>query len=227
MDARARVDAVRARIADAAQRCGRAPGDVTLVAVSKLQPTDAIAAVYAAGCRDFGENYVQELAAKHAALAGVAWHFIGHLQRNKVAPLLASEPVLIHGVDSRRLLAEIDKRASKPARVLLHVNIAGEDTKSGCAPSEVEALVDAATGMRNVVLRGLMTIPPAEDAEAARPHFRALRELAERLGRDRLPELSMGMSADYEVAIEEGATIVRVGTAIFGARPHPTPATAG
>lgn len=193
---------------------------MTLVAVSKLQTTEAIVAAHATGCRDFGENYVQELAHKRAALDALdlRWHFIGHLQRNKVSALLATQPVLIHGVDSERLLRELDKRATTAVAVLLHVNVAREDTKSGCSPEEAPALVALARELPRVRVVGLMTMPPASEAEAARPHFRALRELAEGVGRDVLPELSMGMSHDFEVAVEEGATLVRVGTAIFGAR---------
>jgi hypothetical protein len=223
-EVRERRAEVLAKIAAAAARAGRSPDSVCLVAVSKTHPAAAIARLAEAGCSDFGENYVQELLAKQAQrdveprLADVRWHFIGHLQRNKVAQLLSARPVLIHSVDSERLLREIDKRAAAPTAVLLEVNVAGEASKSGCAPAQVAELVAVADRLEKATLRGLMIIPPAEGPEAARPYFRALRELRDRIGAERLPELSMGMSADYEVAIEEGATLVRVGTALFGAR---------
>lgn len=214
-DIPARLAAVRERIANPRVR---------LVAVSKRKPAEAIAAAHAAGCLDFGENYVQELADKAEELAHLTpsprWHFIGHLQRNKVKALLAAKPALIHGVDSPRLLREIDKRADEGTTVdvLLQVNVSSEASKSGCAPSEVDELVTLAAGLPRVRVRGLMTMPPAGDSSAARTCFSKLRAIAERIGRDTLPELSMGMSHDFEVAVEEGATLIRVGTAIFGAR---------
>lgn len=208
----ARLAAVRARIARACERAGRDPAAVTLVAVSKRHPAEAVREAMDAGQRIFGENYAQELVQKAALVEGAEWHFIGHLQRNKVKAVLGAGAT-IETVDSRRLLDEIAARASGPVDVLIEVDVAREASKSGCAVEELAALVEAARGAPNVRLRGLMTIPPAQGDP--RPHFRALRALAEAQG---LPELSMGMSADLEAAIEEGATIVRVGTAIFGPR---------
>jgi pyridoxal phosphate enzyme (YggS family) len=218
-----RLRAVRERIAAAEARAGRAAGSVRLVAVSKTQPVEAVRAAYAAGARDFGENYAAELAEKIAAthdLPEARWHFIGHLQTNKVK--LVAGAALVHGVDSARLVGAIAARfADRVTPVLVQVSLAGEEQKSGASRDEVPAILEAiaATGGR-VVARGLMTMPPlTEDPEQVRPVFRALRELRDALGGPvRLPELSMGMSGDYEVAIEEGATLVRVGTAIFGER---------
>jgi PLP dependent protein len=234
-DIAGRLANVRARIAAAAARSGRGPDGVHLVAVAKGHPAAAIAAVSRAGCRDIGESYVQELAAKVAALALVAdtgppvraelrWHFIGHLQRNKVKALLAAAPAaLVHGVNSARLVGEIDRRAVElgtRVAVLVEVNLAGETSKSGCAPSSLGELLAATERAPGVALRGLMVIPPeSDDAEASRRWFRELVALRDRHGgAARLPELSMGMSHDYEIAVEEGATLVRVGTAIFGER---------
>lgn len=209
---------VRERIERACARAGRSPDEVALVAVSKVHPADAVREAYEAGQRLFGENYVQELSAKAAALADLPrlrWHFIGHLQRNKVKQVLGTGAV-IETVDSERLAREVDKRASERVEVLLQVNVAGEAQKSGCDPSELGALIEVVRSLPRLSLRGLMTIPPLErEPERSRPHFARLRALAEEHG---LTELSMGMSGDLEVAIEEGATIVRVGTAIFGAR---------
>lgn len=228
------LEQVRERIERACARAGRSSSEVTLVAVSKTHPAEAVREAYAAGQRVFGENYVQELSEKSAALAdleGLRWHFIGHLQRNKVkdvarvgaligaerSPSRSGATVVIETVDSARLAIEIDKRAAaSKVPVLLQVNVAGEAQKSGCTPDELETLVRAVRELEHLELRGLMTVPPLGEApEASRPHFARLRALAERHG---LGELSMGMSADLEVAIEEGATLVRVGTAIFGAR---------
>ena len=193
------------------------PG-VTLVAVTKSQPAEAIREAYAAGQRDFGENYVQEWREKADALAGLpglTWHFIGSLQTNKVK-YLAGKVGLVHTVDREELGREIAKRWEKAgarARVLVEVNLGGEASKGGCAAVSVPALVELLRGLPAIEVVGLTCIPPPE--EDPRPHFRQLRALRDRLG---LVELSMGMSADYPVAIEEGATIVRVGTAIFGER---------
>jgi pyridoxal phosphate enzyme (YggS family) len=201
----------------AALRAG-IPAGVTLVAVSKTHPAAAVREAYAAGQRDFGENYAQEWREKADALADLAdlrWHFIGGLQTNKVK-YLAGRVAAIHTVDRIELAREISKRfAGKGAvaRVYLEVNLGGEASKSGCAPAEAPALAEAAGALPAVEVVGLMTIPPPEDDP--RPHFRALRALRDRLG---LAGLSMGMSADWKAAIEEGSTCVRVGTAIFGAR---------
>lgn len=214
-----RLAAVRERIASACARAGREPEDVQLVAVSKRHPPEAIREAYALGQRVFGENYVQEMVDKADALADLEdlrWHFIGHLQRNK-AKHVARVHALVETVDTPRLAAELAKRAEGTLPVLAQVNVGAEDQKSGCAIEELPALIDAIRSHDALALRGLMTIPPfGRDPEQTRPHFVKLRELAAAHG---LREVSMGMSADLEVAIEEGATIVRVGTAIFGPRP--------
>lgn len=217
---RDRIDAVRGRIARAAERARRSPDSVLLVAVTKTHPAAVVREAYDLGLRDFGENYAQELAEKAGALADLAdlrWHFVGHLQRNKVK-LVAGRVALVHGADSVKLLEEIGKRGG--GDVLLEVNVAGEASKSGVAPADVAALLDGADRLSATRVRGLMCIPPAADSpESSRPHFRRVRELRDSLGGPaRLPDLSMGMTSDFEVAIEEGATIVRVGTALFGPR---------
>ena len=206
---------VRENIARACAKAGRAPGSVKLIAVSKLQPAEKLREAAEAGQRAFGENYAQELRDKSAALADVEWHFLGALQTNKVK-LVAGRAALIHTCDRLALAQEIAKRAPAGGqRVLLEVNIGGEPQKAGVLPGEAAALLDQVRALPGLRCEGLMCIPPAEGDP--RPHFAALRELA---GRLQLKELSMGMSADYQVAIEEGATLVRVGTAIFGERPH-------
>jgi PLP dependent protein len=221
---------IRARIAAAAQRAGRESGEVTLIGVSKTHPVEAIRAAYAAGLRDFGENRVQEWEGKRGGLADLKdakWHLIGHLQSNKAARAAG----LFHCVDSvddfslaQRLdRARADAVGGEKLRVLLEVQVAEEETKSGVNATELPALAEKVTALPGLHLSGLMCIPPfLEDAEQVRPYFRRLRELrdllATQLGRT-LPVLSMGMSHDFEVAIEEGATEVRVGTALFGQRP--------
>jgi hypothetical protein len=195
------------------------PPSVTLVAVSKTQPAQAIREAYAAGQRDFGENYAQEWREKADALADLAdlrWHFIGGLQTNKVK-YLAGRVHAIHTVDREELAREISRRFGQKgavARLFLEVNVGGEATKGGCAPADVPRLAAAVRALPAVELVGLTCIPPPEDDP--RPHFRALRALAEGLG---LRELSMGMSADWPIAVAEGTTVVRIGTAIFGERP--------
>ena len=218
-DVTAGLQSVRERIARSCERAGRDPASVTLVAVSKGHPAAMVAAAAAAGVRHFGENRIQEALPKieEATGAGVeaTWHLVGHLQSNK-AKAAASAFDVIHSVDSARLLARLDTAAPAPRDVLLQVNVAAEPQKQGIAPDEVEALVQAARAAASLRLRGLMTIAPiAADPEEVRPVFRALKLLAERHG---LPALSMGMTDDFEVAIEEGATLVRVGRAIFGER---------
>ena len=199
------------------------PAGVTLVAVSKTQPPEAIRQAHAAGQRDFGENYAQEWRAKADALADLAdlrWHFIGGLQTNK-AKYLAGRVASVQTVDRLELARELSKRlTARGARVkaFLEVNVAGEASKEGCAPAALPALAEAVRALPGLDLVGLMCIPPAEGDP--RPHFRLLRALRDQLG---LAELSMGMSGDWRQAVEEGATFVRIGTAIFGARP-PTPA---
>lgn len=195
------------------------PAHVTLIAVSKTQPAEAVREAYAAGQRHFGENYAQEWREKAAALAdlpGLTWHFIGGLQTNKVK-YLAGQVGYVHTVDRPELARELSKRwaaAGASLKVLLEVNVGAEAQKAGCAPAEAPALAELVRGLPALELAGLTCIPPPEDDP--RPHFRALRTLGQRLG---LRELSMGMSADWPVAVEEGATMIRVGTALFGARP--------
>jgi hypothetical protein len=213
------------RVARAAERAGRDPREVTLVAVSKTCGPEAIREAYAAGQRHFGENYAQELRDKARALADLPelqWHFIGHLQSNK-ARLVAPCAALVQTVDSERLAEELSRLAEREGRLLpclVQVNVGEESQKSGCAPSAAAAVLSAVERAPGLELAGLMTLPPFDlDASETRVHFRALRELRERSGgAARLPHLSMGMSGDFEEAIGEGATIVRVGTAIFGAR---------
>jgi len=214
---------VSARVAEACVRAGRSPGEVTIVAVSKTHPAAAVRAAAAAGATDFGENYAQELVAKRAECgADVRWHFIGRLQRNK-AKLVAGQVALVHAVDSRELAEELGKRAGSVVQpVLLAINAAGEATKGGIDSSGASDLARQIAAVSGVRLDGLMTMPPpGDDPEANRPYFEALRGLRDRL-RDTLglplPVLSMGMSGDFEVAIACGATHVRIGTAIFGAR---------
>lgn len=216
---------VQRRIEEAVARAGRPAGSVRLLAVSKNKPPEAIRAAYAAGQREFGENYAQELAQKAEALRdleGLRWHFVGRLQRNKAKQVVQAART-VHTVDRAELAAELGKRAAAAGaqvRVLVEVNVSGEASKGGCAPDELGAVLAAISAEPSLVAAGLMTIPPAVDEpEAARPFFAALRELRDRHGGAAvLPELSMGMSHDYAVAIAEGATVVRVGTAIFGAR---------
>jgi PLP dependent protein len=226
---------VRERIRVAAERCGRDPASIRLLAVSKRQPQQKIQAAYAAGQRDFGENYAQELAQKRelcALLPGLRFHMIGHVQRNKCAAL-AGLVSAVHSVDSVRLARELARRAEAapvPAErrllagselaVFVEVNLSAEAQKAGCAPAELPELLDCIDAEPALALRGLMAIPEGEgDAEASRRAFVLLNELRERHGGvARLPELSMGMSRDLEVAVECGSSWVRVGTDIFGAR---------
>ena len=213
---------IRGRVDTACERAGRAPSEVTIVAVSKTHPASAIREAAAAGATDFGENYAQELAAKRGECGDVRWHYIGRLQRNK-AKLVAGHVALVHAVDSVELAQELGKRAAQVQPILLAVNAAGEETKGGVTAESARELAKAITSVANVRLDGLMTMPPpADDPEASRPFFEALRALRDRLQDElgaALPVLSMGMSGDFEVAIACGATHVRVGTAIFGSRP--------
>jgi pyridoxal phosphate enzyme (YggS family) len=222
----ASLAAVRRRIEDAARRAGRDPETVTLIGVSKTQPASAVAAARAAGLADFGENYVQEGVAKIAALPrdGVSWHFIGQLQSNKTKPV-AEHFDWVHTVDRLKIAERLS--AQRPfhgpaLQVCLQVQVEAEPQKGGVAPAELRALADAVAALPRLRLRGLMCIPPPhEDAAAQRAAFARLRRLRDELNAvgHALDALSMGMSADFEVAIEEGATHVRVGTAIFGPRP--------
>ncbi len=221
-DISAAIQDVRERIERACGRAGRDPSSVQLIAVSKGHSEEAIRAAHGAGMRVFGENYAQELAAKASALSDlpdIRWRFIGHLQQNKIK-LIERARATVDTVDSVRLAEALSTRAAASGRaveVLLQVNIGDEEQKSGCAPEEVPLLVEAVRALPSVSLRGLMTIAPhLDDLEAIRPFFARLRELAEAHG---LPELSMGMTHDLEPAVEEGATILRIGTAIFGPRP--------
>jgi pyridoxal phosphate enzyme (YggS family) len=216
-----RIANVRGRVAEACRRAGRDPGGVTLVAITKTVSAGVAAVVAELGVRDLGESRPQELWKKADALPGVNWHLVGHLQRNKIdraVPLVA----LVHSVDSERVLDALDafgRKRGVPVPVLLEVNCSGEDTKGGFGP--VEALVNGlrAVSLAGVTVRGLMTMAAySDDPQAARPTFALLRELRDSL-RERtglpLAELSMGMSNDFEVAVEEGATFVRVGTTLF------------
>lgn len=217
-----RLAAVRARIDRAAERAGRDPSSITLLAVSKTKPKDDILAAYEAGQRAFGENYAQELVDKGEALAhlpDLEWHFVGQLQTNK-AKYVTRFAKMVHAVDSDKLARELSKRATHQLDVLVEVNVGGEASKGGVAPNDVASLLATIETLPNLRLRGLMSIPPhTDDPEGSRVFHRTLRALRDNHGGPaRLPVLSMGMTDDLEVAIEEGATIVRVGTAIFGAR---------
>jgi hypothetical protein len=218
------LEEVRRRINAAAQRAGRDPAAVRLLAVSKTMPVELIHQAVAAGQRLFGENYLQEARPKIEALGQAAdWHFIGHLQSKK-AKAVVDLFELIHGVDRLKLAHALDAAAVQMGKVqdiLIQVNLAGEATKSGVAPEAAPELLREISRLPHLRLMGLMTMPPFLAPEAVRPYFRALRQLRDRLtdlSGHPLPELSMGMSGDFEVAIEEGATLVRVGTAIFGSR---------
>jgi len=215
---------VRRRIETAALKAGRDPAQVRLVAVSKTKPVELIRQAVAAGHHLFGENYLQEARGKIAALPEtVHWHFIGHLQSNKAKGAVELFE-LIHGVDRLKLAAALNAAAASRGtvqKVLLQVNLAGEASKSGTTPEAAPELLREVSRLPHLRVMGLMTMPPFLPPEAVRPYFRVLRDLRLRLQDQSglaLPELSMGMSADYEVAVEEGATLVRVGTAIFGGR---------
>ena len=223
-----RLERIRKRIADAAIACGRDPDSVRLVAVSKTMDAERVARAIDAGADILGENYIQEARDKFNALYDrhVAWHFIGHLQSNK-AKYAVRMFELIHSVDSFKLAGALDREARKNGKtqdILVQVNISREETKSGIGESEAVELVARIAGLENIRVKGLMTMPPFFDApEQARPDFRQLARLRDRTVAAGVPgvnmdELSMGMTGDFEVAIAEGATLVRIGTAIFGAR---------
>jgi pyridoxal phosphate enzyme (YggS family) len=222
---RARLDSVRDRIAQAARRVGRDPAGIRLIAVSKTFSADDVRAATLAGQGDFGENKVQEALPKIDAVADptLTWHLIGHLQSNK-ARKAASRFDYIHSVDSVDLLSRLEEAASATARrvrLLVQVDLAGEPTKHGARPEELPTILAAASSCRSTSVDGLMLLPPwVEDPTDARPYFRQLRQLRDQLASAASPlaELSMGMSHDFEVAIEEGATMVRIGSAIFGSR---------
>ncbi len=219
---------VRGRVEDAARAAGRDPADVTLVAVSKAQPLDRLQAAVDAGQRVFGENYVQEFLGKRGQfeLPDIRWHYIGRLQTNKVRQIVG-QVHRIHSVDRVKLAREIAKRSAGngiTSDILVQVNVGEEETKGGIAADNAEEELATILALDNVRVHGLMCIPPFLEPEEVRPYFVQLRELRDRLEPAlgiRLPELSMGMSGDYDVAIEEGATVVRVGSAIFGARIYP------
>jgi pyridoxal phosphate enzyme (YggS family) len=215
-----RLAAVQQRIAAACGRAGRDPATVQLLAVSKKMPQSAIREAYALGLRHFGENYAQELRDKAEGLSdlrGLRWHAIGPLQTNK-AKYVAKVAHAFHALDRLEIAEELSRRRTfEPLRCFLEVNLAGEASKGGVAPANVPALAEKIRALEHLTLVGLMALPPlSEDPEETRPHFRALRALAQQQG---LAELSMGTSSDFEVAIEEGATVVRVGTLLFGERP--------
>ena len=223
------LDLVNTRIQQACDKSGRSPQDVTLVAVSKTWPAEIVELLVAEGQSIFGENKLQELETKAPALAGhLQWHFIGGLQRNKVRKILQHSEV-IHSVDSKKLLDTIDRIAGEESinpSVFFQVNLEGEKSKGGLTPEETEELVIHAQSLTHVKLIGLMSIPKFyTNPEDVRPSFRKLRELRDEIVAKTgspLPSLSMGMSHDYEVAVEEGATHIRVGSALFGSRNYPT-----
>ena len=219
------------RIKNACERAERDVAEVTLVAVAKGQPASKIWEAVQTGVRQIGENYAQEMLSHAGAihewpLYPIEWHFIGHLQRNKVKPIL-EKVALIHSVDSLPLAEEINRRATalgKIQPILLELNLGGEGSKTGLAPTKLESVVRELVSMSALWCKGLMTVPPEQPTpEAVRPFFRQLREIRDAINdkkmyKSPLTELSMGMTRDFEVAIEEGATIVRIGTGIFGAR---------
>ena len=228
MSIRENLAIVQERIEAACRRSGRRPEDVKLVAVSKTIPPERIREAYEAGVRDFGENRVQEAKTKRSALSDLTatWHLVGHLQTNKAK---AARELFhwVQSLDSVRLAERLHQAAvcsGERLDVLLEVNLGGETTKTGASAEEVVQIAEQADRLETLVVRGLMVVPPfIEDPELARPYFRSLRQLAKEIESKKLPnvsmqELSMGMSHDFEVGIEEGATIVRVGTAIFGPR---------
>jgi pyridoxal phosphate enzyme (YggS family) len=219
---RNRIQAVEHRLAGAVQKAGRRRSDIQLVAVTKKFSSAVLQEAYQAGLREFGENYVQEFATKRLQIGDlpqVRYHLIGHLQSNK-ARIAATLFDVIQTVDSPKLLQRLNDAAGEQGKhleLLLEIKLSDEASKTGARPEEIPAVLQSAARCQNVRVSGLMTMPPwSEDAELSRPYFRSLAALARQYS---LPELSMGMSNDFEVAIEEGATIVRVGTALFGARP--------
>jgi pyridoxal phosphate enzyme (YggS family) len=226
VNAAERWRAVRTHVDAACTRAGRDPASVTVIAVSKTHPAALVREVAAAGATDFGESYAQELVAKRAECPPeLRWHFIGRLQRNK-AKLVAGQVALVHAVESVKLAEELGKHAAPAVQpILLSVNLGGEATKGGCTIENAPLLARSVASVAGTRLDGLMTLPPPD--EDPRPHFEALRQLREDLQQElgrALPVLSMGMSSDFETAIEHGATHVRIGTAIFGERKADPPA---
>ena len=218
------LSAISARIASAAQAVGRDPASVQLLAVSKTKPASAIREIHAAGVRDFGENYLQEALTKQQALSDLPliWHFIGPIQSNKTKAI-AEHFDWVHSVDRLKIaqrLSEQRPAGLAPLNICLQVNVSGEDSKSGCTPADLPALAKAVAALPNLRLRGLMAIPePTEDRDTQEAAFASLRKLQEDLALG-LDTLSMGMSHDLEAAIAQGATWVRIGTALFGARDY-------
>ncbi len=230
VDIAANCRKVKETIREAARKCGREPHEIKLLAASKSQEAEAIRAAFDASVRLFGENYVREAEAKKKALgevgASAEWHMIGHLQRNKAKAALALFSVIqsLDGVELARVLNEEGKKRQKAVRTFVEVNLAGEESKTGISQGALLPLLQAIGDMAYLSVEGLMTVPPfRENPEETRPYFRRLKELQGELGDLKIPnvklgELSMGMTHDYPVAIEEGATLIRVGTAIFGER---------
>ena len=229
MEIKENLNMVETRIRDACSSCGRAADEVKLIAVSKTKPVSALEEAYDYGCRDFGENKVQELVDKYEVMPkDIRWHMIGHLQRNKVK-YIVDKVFLIHSVDSLRLAQEIEKEAAKKdinVNILVEVNVAGEESKFGTTAGEAVSLVEQIAKLPHVRVRGLMTIAPyVEDPEENRRYFAKLKQIYvdiihKNIDNVFMEELSMGMTGDYEVAITEGATYVRVGTGIFGEREY-------
>lgn len=229
MTIRENMRAVEDRIAAACQEAGRKPEDVTLIAVSKTKPVEMLREAYECGCRDFGENKVQELLDKYEVMPrDIRWHMIGHLQRNKVK-YIVDKVYLIHSVDSLRLAEEISKEAGKKnvcVNILVEVNVANEETKFGTTCEDAKQLVQDIAKLPNICVKGLMTIAPfVENAEKNRPFFSKLKKISvdimgENIDNITMENLSMGMTGDYTVAVSEGATYVRVGTGIFGVRQY-------
>jgi PLP dependent protein len=224
-----RLEGVRRRVAQACSRAGRSTDEVCLIAVSKTHPTEALRVLYDAGVRDFGESYVQEWLDKAAQLpADIRWHFIGRLQSNKARFVAESNAVMVHSVDRMSLAKPLAGRSERIVDVLIQVNLAEEETKGGVSEKDLNDFFDKLTSLESLRVRGLMTMPPyADDPEASRGYFSRLKVLLESLRRHsegrgfdagQLDVLSMGMTNDFEVAIEEGATHIRVGTALFGER---------
>ena len=220
---------VEERIKASCEKCGRNPEDVTLIAVSKTKPVSMLQEAYDYGCRDFGENKVQELVDKYEQMPkDIRWHMIGHLQRNKVK-YIVDKVYLIHSVDSLRLAEEINKEAGKKGvsvSILVEVNVAGEESKFGTTAEEAYKLVEEIAKLPNIIVKGLMTIAPyVEISEENKQYFEKLRQIYvdiidKNIDNVYMEELSMGMTGDYEVAITQGATYVRVGTGIFGERSY-------
>lgn len=218
------LERIEQRISAACEKAGRDRGEVRLMAVSKRKPVEAVQEAAKAGQILFGENRVQEAQTKIPRCPPtLEWHLIGHLQSNKTKLAASGLFRMIHSVDSEKLIRRLDEQSALPLPILIQVNVSGEGSKDGCAPEEAAELINIANACSRVEVHGLMTIPPfTPDPEKARSHFAALRELRDRLQEQTgtpLPELSMGMSHDFEIAIEEGSTFVRVGTDIFGRRP--------